>query len=245
MSRVSAPEPRFVIVPHRPRVRAFVLLGVAVWILSLLAAWHVSRERAVPGMERLRVEQAALREERNDLRGEIDGLRRELALARRAEQVASAANLELQESLRERDEEIAALRADVSFYERLVGGSAERRGLAVHSVQVRPGEDLSVRYAITLTQSLKKAGLTRGAVTLSLEGVLDGRLTELDWKALRQDADAAPQDFEFRYFQQLEGVIMLPESFTPQRLRVTLRSDGQPAEQVFAWRDIQPAAQGA
>lgn len=242
---MSAPEPRFVIVPHRPRVRALALLAAAAWLVSLAAVWHLSRERAAPGLDRLTLEQAALREERNELRTELDALRRDLALAKRSDQVARAANLQLQDSLRERDEEVAALRADVGFYERLVGGSAQRQGLTVHSVVMRETPERSVHYAITLTQSLKKAGLTRGEISLVVEGVLDGRLTELDWKALRQEADAAPQTFEFRYFQQLEGVIMLPDAFTPQRVRVVLRADGQPSERIYAWRDIQPAVQGA
>ncbi len=36
--------------------------------------------------------------------------------------------LDIQSLLAERDEQIAALRADVAFYERLVGATAQRKG---------------------------------------------------------------------------------------------------------------------
>lgn len=241
---MSTPEPRFVIVPHRPRVRVSVLALVLLWLCSLLATWQVSLRYAAPKMQQLTIEQASLREERNDLRGELDRMRSELALAQRSDQVTRGAATELQATLLEREEEIAALRADVGFYERLVSGSAQRQGLNVHSVVMTEEDGGSVRYAVTLVQSLKKGGLTRGEVTLEIEGALDGRLTELDWASLRQDADAAPLAFEFRYFQQIEGIIMLPTGFAPQRVRVVVRADGQSTERVYQWRETQPAAQG-
>ncbi len=242
---LSVPEPRFVIVAHRPRTRALLLAAAFLWAVSLVVAWQVSRQRAAPALERLITEQAGLREERNGLRMELADARRDLAMARRSEQVVRGANQQLQGTLREREEEIASLRADVGFYERLVGGSAQRQGLSVHSLELRADDGGSYRYALTLTQSLKKGRLTRGEVSLTLEGVQSGRLTSLAWRDLRQDADAAPQSFEFRYFQQIEGSIMLPPDFTPQRIRVVVRADGQQSERVFPWRDALRAEQGA
>lgn len=241
---MSAPQSRFVIVPRRPRSPLWALLLVALWLGSVAAAWMLSRQDAAPTLDRLSAEHAALLASHDALQVEEETLRGDLKLAQRAEQVMRDANRTLQEDLRQRDEEIAALRADVGFYERLVGGSAQRQGLSVHSLTMRADASGSVGYAITLTQSLKKGGLTRGEVSLVVEGVQDGRLTELGWDRLRQDADAAPQEFAFRYFQQVEGSIMLPDGFSPQRVRVLVNAGGQRSERVFSWQDTQPNAQG-
>ncbi len=241
---MSTPEPRFVIVPHRPQVRLTLVVCLVLWLLSLVAVWQVSTRYAAPKMHKLTVEQASLREERNDLRAEADRLSDALTMAQRSDQVTRTATKALQATLLEREEEIAALRADVGFYERLVSGSAQRQGLTVHSVEMTPESGGSVSYAITLTQSLKKGSLTRGEVSLVVEGTLDGRLTSLDWQALRQDADAATLAFEFRYFQQIEGTIMLPKGFEPQRVRVVARAGGQATERVYAWAETQPGAAG-
>ncbi len=222
-----------------------MLVLALLWLASVLIVWQLSIRYAAPKMQRLTIEQAALREERNDLRGELDRLRDELAMAQRSDQVTREASRDLQSTLLEREEEIAALRADVGFYERLVSGSAQRKGINVHSVVMAKGDGGSVNYTITLTQSLKKGGLSRGQVSMSIEGALGGRLTELDWGRLRQDAGAAPLPFEFRYFQQIEGIIMLPEKFIPERVRIVVRTDGQPIERVYPWRETQPSAQGA
>ena len=53
----------------------------------------------------------------------------------RSEQVAKAAVGDLQQTLRDREEEIESLRSDLAFYGRLVGGG-KREGLAVHVLKV-------------------------------------------------------------------------------------------------------------
>ena len=52
----------------------------------------------------------------------------------------SAYTLSLHDALpsSERDEEIAGLRADVAFYERLVGSTSQRKGLNTHSIEFSP-----------------------------------------------------------------------------------------------------------
>jgi len=239
---VSTPESRFVIVPHRPRLRPNLLVLGLAWALSLILTSWLTVRYAAPKLQRLTVQQAELRQERQDLRAEIEQLRNQLTMAQRSDEVTRGANKDLQASLLARESEIAALRADVGFYERLVSGSAQRQGLTVHSLALR-AEAGSFHYSITLTQSMKRGSLTQGVVSMAVEGALAGRLTELDWPALRQDADAAPQPFEFRYFQQIEGIIMLPAGFEPQRVRVIAKTDGKPVERVYPWESaLAPAA---
>jgi len=50
-----------------------------------------------------------------------------------------------------------------------------------------------------------------------------------------QQPAAPAQAYSFRYFQQLRGSVMLPEGFTPQRVRVSLRGDGAALEQTLPW----------
>ena len=227
------------IVPHRPRARAALGLVVLAWLVSLWLVWDLTRRFAVPNLEQTRQELDQSRVELADLQQRIERLRQRNAVAKRSDEVSRAANQALQETLSERDEEIAALRADTEFYERLVGGSAQRQGLAVHSLSVDPVGDGAWRYTLTLTQNLKKASVSKGDVTLRVDGVRDGKLSSLSWEDLTQSPQATPQGFSFRYFQQLEGSLMLPAGFTPHRVRVQLQSDGRQSEQVFPWKATQ------
>jgi hypothetical protein len=218
------------------------VFAVVAWLGSLWLVFDLTRRYAAPDLEHTETQLELARSELAELQQRVDRLRQRNTVARRSDEVSRAANQALQETLSERDREIAALRADTAFYERLVGGSAQRQGLAVHSLNLVPTGDGAWRYTLTLTQNLKKASVSKGDVTLRVDGVRDGKLSTLAWSDLLQLPDAAPQTFSFKYFQQLEGSVMLPSGFTPHRVRVQLRSDGRQSEQVFPWQATQ--AQG-
>ena len=244
---MSTPNPhrQFVIVPHRPRTRA-VLIGLGLlWLITVFAAFELTRRYAAPELERTAAELKVARADLAELQERAERLRQRNAVAKRSEEVTRVANQSLQETLAERDQEIAALRADTEFYERLVGGSAQRQGLAVHSLALAPAGDGAWRYTLTLTQNLKKASVSKGDFSLRVDGVREGKLDSLAWADLVQTPEAPPQVFSFKYFQQLEGSVMLPPGFTPHRVRVSVRSEGRQAEQVFPWQDVIKQDQGA
>ncbi|WP_243713634.1 DUF6776 family protein [Luteimonas terrae] len=176
-----------------------------------------------------------------DQQSELDGLRQQVSTLTRSDQISRDANRELQGTLAERDEEIAALRADVAFYERFVGSTAQRRGLTVHELRVQPRTDQGWHYTATLTQSLSRDAASVGTMRLSIEGTRDGRLETLDWTTLRQSDDAAGVAYSFKYFQQIEGDIVLPAGFQPLRVTVRLEPErGSAVERPFSWADVTP-----
>ncbi|MBY4599290.1 hypothetical protein K3217_27600 [bacterium BD-1] len=236
MSTPAPVKPRFVIVPHRPHVRVLLAVAAALWLASLAATWWVASERAAPGLAKVREELDLANRRVADSEALVRQLRQNVATLRRSDQISRSANTELQASLAEREEEVSGLRADVAFYERLVGATGQRRGLSVHEAVFAPEEGGTWRYTVTLTQNLNRGAISKGEARVSVEGVSQGRLRSLGWEDLVQKPGAPGQPFSFRYFQQLEGSVMLPEGFTPQRVRVQLRSDGSTVDQAFPWQ---------
>ena len=240
MSTPAPVKPRFVIVPHRPHARVLLAVAAALWLASLVATWWVASERAAPGLAKVRDELDLANRRVADGEALVRQLRQNVATLRRSDQISRSANTELQASLAEREEEVSGLRADVAFYERLVGATGQRRGLSVHEAVFAPEAGGTWRYTVTLTQNLNRGAISKGEARVSVEGVSDGRLQTLRWEDLVQKPGAPGQAFSFRYFQQLEGSIMLPEGFTPQRVRVQLRSDGSTVDQAFPWQAESP-----
>ena len=78
-----------------------------------------------------------------------------------------------------------------------------------------------------------------GRVHLDVEGIFEDRPATLDWARLSAEGSAAPA-FRFKYFQQLDGYLTLPQGFSPTRLVVSLESPGQaPAVQrPYDWEDL-------
>jgi hypothetical protein len=166
------------------------------------------------------------------LNEELSELRQRETTLRRSDQISRNANVELQATLAEREDEISGLRADVAFYERLVGSTGQRRGLNAHEAVFAPEAGGTWHFTTTLTQNLNRGAISKGSMRFSVEGVRAGKLASLKWDELLQKPGAPGQPFSFRYFQQLEGSVMLPAGFTPQRVRVQLNGG---SDQVFDW----------
>lgn len=240
----SSPNRRFVIVPVKPRQRALWLLLAAVWLASLVVVGAWSAKRAAPQLSELREIDRGQAQELSRARVELAQLRQRVATLTRSDEISRRANTELQQAIAELEEEIAQLRSDVAFYERLVGSSGQRRGLAVHSVRMAEGQGNVWNYSVTLTQNLNRGAMTTGTMRLRVEGVRDGRLVTLGWDDLAP-AGGEEVRFSFRYFQQVEGSILLPDDFAPQRVRVDLRSDAGNTQQAFPWEATQSVSASA
>lgn len=226
--------PQFEIVPRQSRLPRGLLAGLmfllGAVVVGGLAWWLLAPSAGDP--------RAQLAESQRRLAAQQDviaELQQRVATLTRSDQISREANADVQSMLAEKDEEIAGLRADVAFYERFVGNSGPRRGLAVHSAEFAPEAGGSWRYEVVVTQSINRGGLTKGEMEFAVEGVRDGKLTTLNWDELHQKPDAPAQDYSFRYFQRLGGSVILPAGFTPQRVEVTLRGSGASVEQAFDW----------
>jgi len=242
MSSIGPDSQRFVIVPHRPHLRGWLLLAGGAWLLSIVGIGWWSTRNAVPELTELRKQMSRLEQKFDRQTVELDELKQQSATLKRSDQISRSANIELQATLAEREEQVAGLRADVDFYERLVGSTGKRHGLSVHEAVFAPETGGTWQYTITLTQNINRGGITKGQLRLSVDGVRNGKLASVKWDELLQKPGAVGQPFSFRYFQQVEGSVMLPPGFTPQRVRVGLNAQGNSVDQTFDWNT--PKKQG-
>jgi uncharacterized protein DUF6776 len=214
---------------------ALVAVGGA-WLLSLGGAWYWATLRAAPGLAEATARARGAERQLTDQQARLRQLsQRETTLAV-SDKISRDANGDLQGALAERDEEISALRADVAFYERLVGPTQQRKGLNVFSSEFVPGAGSAWHYQIVLTQNLNRGAISQGRMRFVVEGVRAGNLATVDWAELNQRPGMQGQGFSFRYFQSLEGQVMLPSGFTPQRVRVLLDGEDVAVEQAFDWK---------
>jgi uncharacterized protein DUF6776 len=170
-------------------------------------------------------------------------LQNQLAILQRDRQVSQIADRVLQKNLAERDEEIRSLRADQAFYSKLVGADAQPGGLVVHGLKLTPlAKTHAWNFTVTLTHSAEGAKEIQGSLSLVVEGVRADKLTTLDWKALAGPDAGDGLPFDFKYFQQVQGTLMLPSDFTPNRVRVAVDPRGAAAvTRTLAWSEATQA----
>jgi hypothetical protein len=231
----SRPPPRFVVRRHDDvgNHRRWLWLGL-VWLGSLVLTGVI-----VMLLTRHASSSVSSQRQQGTQQQQLDDLRQQIANLQRSAQVDDVATRSLRGTLAQREEEISGLRADLGFYSRLVGGDAQRQGLKLQEVKLRPitgsrGWNLD----LSLTQNAKRGDETTGNVTASVEGLRDDKVVQLDWAAL---GDAAQKDglpFRFMYFQQLQGTIVLPADFRPTQLHIHVESRGDtPIVRSLAWGD--------
>jgi hypothetical protein len=235
---MSSPGPesqRFVIVRKGSHLRGWLIIAALIWLASLAGTWYLSSRRAAPALSTVSGELSDSSRELREQQALVKDLRQQVATLKRSDQISRNANAELQSTLTEREEEVSGLRADVDFYERLVGSTGQRLGLRVHEVKFAPETGGTWHYTATLTQNLNRGAISKGTMRFAVDGVRGGKLSTVKWDDLLQSPGAPGKPFSFRYFQQLEDSVMLPPGFTPQRVRVSLSANGQTVDQTFAW----------
>ena len=232
---MDTPSPRTPSAHGPAWLRIGLVALLLLWIASLALAWTWASRRAAPGLEQARADLERERGQSRLDRAELDDIRQQVATLKRSDQISRNANLDLQKALAEREEEVSGLRADLDFYERLVGSTGQRQGLRVHEAVFAPESGGTWRYTVTLTQNLNRGAISRGTMRFVVDGIRDGKLGTVGWDELVQTRNAPGKPFSFRYFQQIEDSVMLPPGFTPQRVRVTLQGNAGKVEKAFTW----------
>ena len=158
--------------------------------------------------------------------------------------VLREASNSLREDLTKELSKTARLEEEVTFFKGLMSPSSLTKGLQVAELElVALPEAGEYNFQLLLTQVALRRGFIAGEVRLDVigryaddpdagEAVLS--LTEL--AAL----EAYPMKFRFRYFQDMNGNLVLPDNFSPARILVTAQQSGkEPLQVSFPWPDLE------
>jgi hypothetical protein len=170
---------------------------------------------------------------------EIEALQQEVALQETHREIDREAYKEVESSLITLQAKIVEQQNAIAFYRGIVSPADGKPGLRVQDFKLtRGGEEREFNLRLVLVQAMKHDRKVSGDVSVSVEGNEDGEvksyaLTDL----LPADADKA-WPFSFRYFQDFDRQIVLPDGFTPERVNVEVRSRTRSIssiEESFAW----------
>lgn len=158
--------------------------------------------------------------------------------AQRQLQVDKTAYHELDAALQDSTSKLADLREELNFYRNIMSPSDDQRGLKIQGLKIQSsGVPDHYRYKLILYQALDQRNPIRGRVAIHLVGVQDGASKTIEIK----DSDSDSMSLNFRYFQNVEGVIILPEGFTPTRVKIDVSSNDRQKPHLEKWYPWAPA----
>ncbi len=225
---------------YSPRVKLFIT-GLIVVVLLVTGAVIYNRGLSMAGFERVTASRRQQDLENRMARVEADNqvLREALARAERALQMDQTAYKDLDRSLKASSKEIAQLREELNFYRNIISPPNKKSGLRIQSLKLESAEagKNTYRFKMVLVQALKHDWKMRGKARFEISGLQAGEKTVLRFP---RPIDK-PIDFNFKYFQDLEGQLELPPGFEPQWIKVNVTSRGrnaQTVEQTYPWPQV-------
>jgi hypothetical protein len=222
--------------PNLPKWQLIALPAVII----LLGVFYFSKYFVADELIHANSQLDAVREELQSVLEQLDAENARSTIAEREADVVRRANALLRTSERKRQDEIAGLQAELEFYRRLGGANGSQAPLAVHYLELQATQSPRVYKVIfTLTQNLRWAAVISGQVQLNIDGIRDGIAQHLTQDQLLAES-AEPLRFRFKYFQQIERLITLPEDFEANRLTIRLKSSSlsTPVEQSMEWQSL-------
>lgn len=214
---------QLIIKQYQP-IRFWALRLVYVLVLCV-AGWglyHVGQNSAGYNNTELANEADKLRDYIRGLEEQKQKLLEQVAVVERNRQVEQQAFSDVDSSLKSLQEEILELKQEVAFYRGIVAPKESEGGLNIQSFRIeKAAEERSFRFKLVLTQVAKNDAAVKGRVRIELAGVKDGKSLSLPLSDV--SSGVVPNlDLRFKYFQTIEGNMVLPAGFAPTNVVIEI-----------------------
>jgi cell division protein FtsB len=174
---------------------------------------------------------------------EIVDLKQEIALLETNREVDRESYRQVEESLSTLQAKIQEQRDAIAFYRGIVSPSDGNSGLRVQDLKLSRGnEEREFNVRLVLVQALTHDRKVSGDVNIVVTGSQNGVDTTYALEQLIPEQADKAWPFSFRYFQDFNRQLVLPDGFTPERITVEVRSRTRSIssiEESFAWATSQ------
>lgn len=227
--------------------------GVPVWsvrlgiglalLLGAYLAFELGRIQAGYNIADAIAEKSELERRIDQLEASIASQKETIALLETHQDIDKAAYRDVEASLSDLQQKIQEQRDAIEFYRGIISPADGGRGLRVQDLKLEKGaEEGLYNVRLVLVQVKQHDRSVKGEVAFSVDGDQDGsaqtyQLADL----LPENADSA-WPFSFRYFQNFDRQLVLPDGFRPERINIEVKSRTKSVasvKQSFLWDSSQ------
>jgi len=173
------------------------------------------------------------------LEDDIVSLKQQIALLETHRDIDREAYKEVEVSLTELQAKIQEQKDAIAFYRGIVSPADGSKGLRVQDLKLTRGKtEREYNIRLVLVQALQHDRKVSGNVNLTIDGNLDGVEKTYSYAELLPDESEPAWPFSFRYFQNFDRQVVLPDGFTPQRVNIEVQSRTRSIasiEESFSW----------
>jgi hypothetical protein len=170
---------------------------------------------------------------------EIANLKQQVAKLQTDRNIDSESYKEVETNLVTLQAKIQEQADAIAFYRGIVSPADGAAGLRVQSLKLtRASSERGYNIRLVLVQLLQHDRKVSGSVGLVVEGMQDGNEASYPFSDLAVAENESDWEFSFRYFQDFDREIILPDGFVPQRVKIAVNSKTRSIasiEESFAW----------
>jgi len=174
-----------------------------------------------------------------DLEEHIIALKEEVALLETHRDIDREAYKDVEMSLTTLQAKIQEQTDAIAFYRGIVSPADGTAGLRVQDLKLTRGQtERTYNVRLVLVQSLQHDRKVSGDVALSIDGDEGGSAISYSYTQLLPEESSASWPFSFRYFQDFDREIILPDGFTPEKITIEVRSKTRSItsiEESYSW----------
>ncbi|MDJ0807781.1 MAG: hypothetical protein QNJ78_13230 [Gammaproteobacteria bacterium] len=232
---------------HKPRIvtqsewTPFWLRILLLLLVMLVTGWYGYQMGGGGLQNRLSVFSPSERERLDELEAEREELRRQLTMAQQSAEMDQEAIRAIKEQVKRFQDERLKMEEELAFLRGIVSAGPDKKGLRIQKFKLTPAlEADDFNYQFTVSQVVNSGIVAKGKIHISLQGLQDGKAVTLGLERLTKDKKSS-QKMRFRYFQNLEGKLKIPEGFRPAKFIIEIKPESKkfaPVTEAFDWKPV-------
>ena len=221
-------------------MRATVILAI---LIGAYLIFEFGRIQADYNIVDAIAEQQAYESEIDGLLNEIVELKQQIALLKTHREIDREAYQVVETNLTDMQRKIQEQQDAIAFYRGIVSPKDGGRGLRVQDLKLTRGKDeRHYNLRLVLVQVMQHDRSVKGEVDFSLEGEQDGVAATYTLEQLLPGDSDTSWPFSFRYFQNFDRELILPDGFMPETINIEVVSRTKSiasVKQSFDWLEGQ------
>jgi len=218
-------------------VRMAIVLAIS---LAGYLTFELGRIQAGYNVVDVATEEEDFRQRVHDLEAETVSLKEQIALLETHRDIDREAYKDVEANLGRLQRKIQEQRDAIEFYRGIISPADGGRGLRVQELKVEAGKsEREFNLRVVLVQVKQHDRSVKGEVAFSVDGEQNGSAKTYTLAELLPDKASSAWSYAFRYFQDFDRQLVLPDGFTPETINIEVRSQTKSiasVKQSFQWQ---------
>ena len=187
------------------------------------------------------VERDQLEASATELRKQYQAARQQQISLERGRAIDEQALNQARQSIVALETRNAQLRLDLGFYKKIMAPASVAKGLQIDRLSIDKNPEGGFDLRLVLTQVGNNKLYQSGVVAVNLLGQSGDSAEAIPLRDVSPQIDDLGIKFRFRYFQDINGSLTLPDGFEPLEVQVVAQPGGKETVQVertFLWSKL-------